>query len=75
MSDTETVEHWVCNDPDCQQTNSQPISEFLYRHLTGTRYKQCSTCRKAKLRANQRRNKEARIAYKKACLLETKSKR
>lgn len=75
MSDTETVEYWVCNDPDCEQTNPQPISEFLYRPLTGTRYKQCSTCRKARLRANQKRNKEARIAYKKARLLEVKNEK
>jgi len=75
MSDVTTIEHWVCNDPDCKQTNPQPISEFLFRPLTGTRYKQCSTCRRAKLRENQKRTKEARIAYQKARLLETKDEK
>lgn len=72
ISGTKTVEYWVCTNSTCEQANPQPISEFLFRPLTGTRYKECSTCRKARLRANQRRRKEARAAYHKARLLEAK---
>jgi hypothetical protein len=66
MPNTNIAEHWVCTNPNCQQANPQLLSEFLFRPLTGTRYKECSTCRKARLRANQRRRKEARIAFKEA---------
>ena len=70
MSDTSIAEYWVCTNLNCQQPNPQPLSEFLYRPLTGTRYKECSTCRKERLRANQRRRKEAQVAYHKTRLLE-----
>lgn len=73
MANSDTSEHWTCSNPDCNQSNPQPISEFLFRPAKGSRYKQCSSCRKAKLKVGRERNKEANAAYQRAYWLKVKS--